>query len=211
MSTGPWVDAFLASPRGRFFVKVDAAYLSDAFNLFGLCDKVGEHFGYALDLVQGCAVSAKYILSTFPTKVDRAAIEKAAVRLYGLVHARFLLTHGQKQGLGQMYEKYSREEFPRCPRTYCEGHVCLPFGPSELPDKSVLMIFCPNCREVYTAGDPIFEQIDGAYFGHSWVHIFVQEYLAKDIVKKGELKEPPIRLFGFRMETMSSDDAPDED
>jgi casein kinase II subunit beta len=211
MSGELWIDAFMASPRGRFFAKVDMAYLNDAFNLYGIRSKVRDSFRYAIELVRGHSISGEHRLSEWPAYVDRDAIEKAAVRLYGLVHARFLLTRGQRQGLDQMYEKYSRQEFPRCPRTYCEGHVCLPFGPSEEPDESVLRMFCPNCREVYTTDDLICEQIDGAYFGPSWVHLFVQEYQAKDVIKKGELKKPPIRLFGFRIETGLCDEASEED
>jgi casein kinase II subunit beta len=211
MSGEVWVDTFLATPRGRFFAKVDMAYLVDPFNLYGLRVKVREHFRNAVELVRGHGFSPDGQLSELPADVDRAAIQRAAVRLYGLVHARFLLTQGEKQGLDQMYEKYSRQEFPRCPRTFCEGHVCLPFGPSEEPDESVLRIFCPNCREVYSADDPVCEQIDGAYFGPSWVNLFIQEYQTKGVVKKGPLKKPPIRLFGFRIKTRSSDDTSDDE
>jgi casein kinase II subunit beta len=136
-------------------------------------------------------------------------IDQSGVRLYGLIHARFLLTHGPNLGLEQMFRKWANCHFPECPRTFCEGRRCLPFGPSEEVGESVVRMFCPNCREVYTSDDPISDTIDGAYFGPAWVHLFVQEYEQK-VIPKGDVKHPPVKLFGFRIETDCSDDCANE-
>ena len=59
-------------------------------------------------------------------------------------------------------------------------------------------MFCPCCGELYLPSDKsgILRDIDGAYFGSSWVLLFLQSY--------SEIKEVKIpidtRLFGFKIE-----------
>jgi len=211
MSGQGWIDAFLATAAGRYFVRVDPNYMADTFNFFGIRQKISQHFRYAMDLLRCTSYSPDRLPQDWPRDIDREAVHRAAVRLYGLLHARFLLTRGQKQGLDLMWEKYSRREFQECPRHFCDRQICLPYGPHEELDRSVLRMFCPNCREVYVPEDPACNTIDGAFFGPSWVDLFIEAYACKGIIPAGAVKRPLVRLFGFKVEALCSDEEEGEE
>jgi casein kinase II subunit beta len=188
-----WVDWFInVDPRGKYFVRIDNAYIRDVFNMYGFRNRIGgRSFKMALETMRGAYTEPRNRPRDWPEDAD-----ELAVRLYGLLHARYLLT---KAGCQQMHDKYMNDDFSPCPRTFCKGIRCLPCGVSENQEGSPLLMYCPRCKEIYADQTDMCNMIDGAYFGPSWIHMFLQEF--SEIVPKTALLKPPIRLFGFKIET----------
>lgn len=86
---------FISSRGNEYFCEIDEEYLTDRFNLTGLNTEVA-YYQYALDLVT----------DVFDLDADddlREQIEKSARHLYGLVHARYIVT---TRGLAKMVRSY---------------------------------------------------------------------------------------------------------
>lgn len=56
---------------------------------------------------------------------DDNDVQNVLVDLYGLMHARYILSFN---GLEMMKNKYLRGIFGKCPRDLCDGQNCLPTG-----------------------------------------------------------------------------------
>jgi len=99
-------------------------------------------------------------------------VYQAAMDLYGLIHARFILS---PRGLAMMREKFLLGAFGMCQRILCDRQVVLPIGLSEELSTSRVKIFCPRCQEVYVPRQKHLD-IDGAYFGISFANILFKTY-----------------------------------
>lgn len=97
---------------------------------------------------------------------------QSAMDLYGLIHARFILS---PKGLQMMKEKFAKNVFGACPRILCDRQLVLPIGMSEDLSISRVKVYCPKCHEVYIPRMK-FIDVDGAYFGSSFPHIFLQAF-----------------------------------
>ena len=75
---------FLGSRGNEYFCDIDEDYLTDRFNLTGLQSEV-QYYHHSLELVTD-------ILDLECDDEMREQIEKSARHLYGLVHARFIVT-----------------------------------------------------------------------------------------------------------------------
>lgn len=108
-----WVSWFLSTKGNEYFCEIDEEYILDRFNLTGLNAEV-NHYAQAMDLITDslgkqhiddkawlhcadccCLVDAEEEL---PDEL-REAVETSARHLYGLIHARFIIT---SRGLSKM-------------------------------------------------------------------------------------------------------------
>lgn len=98
----------------------------------------------------------------------RDSIESAARHLYGLIHARFIIT---SRGLTKMIDKYKKADFGRCPRVLCYGQALLPVGLSDIAYQKAVKLYCPRCEDIYSPKSSRHGAIDGAYFGTTFPHM----------------------------------------
>ncbi|KAG5248916.1 casein kinase II [Salix suchowensis] len=124
-----WISWFCNLRGNEFFCEVDDDYIQDDFNL---CDMFTEE--------------------------QNELVESAAEMLYGLIHARYILT---SKGMAAMLDKYKNYDFGRCPRVHCY-----------IPRSSNIKICCPRCDDIYYHAP----NIDGAYFGTTFPHLFLMTY-----------------------------------
>lgn len=133
---------------------VSAAFLENPFEHFGI-SKVVPLFDDAIRCIRDDAV------------VDSPRLEEACVITYAYLHARFIM---QPVGMKIMRRKYESGVFGTCPRFMCEGQNLLPVGVSSSVGVDRVKLFCPRCLDIYESDS----QLDGANFGPSFPHYFVQ-------------------------------------
>ncbi|KAL8419480.1 hypothetical protein RB594_002627 [Gaeumannomyces avenae] len=184
--TSYWRDWFIGSKGNEYYCEIDEEYLTDRFNLTGLNTEV-SYYQYALDL----------ITDVFDMDCDdemRETIEKSARHLYGLVHARYIVT---TRGLTKMLDKYKKGEFGKCPRVNCGSHPLLPMGLCDIPNVKPVKLYCARCEDIYNPKSTRHAGIDGAYFGTSFHNILFQVYPTFIPTKSAERYVP--RVFGFKV------------
>jgi casein kinase II subunit beta len=125
--------------------------------------------------------------------------------LYGLIHARYILTG---RGMHRMYVKYQDADFGSCPRVCCQGQHCLPVGMSDQQRTCPVNVYCPRCQELYYPRSTKQAGLDGAYFGTTFAHMFLLTY-PDSIPRRGlnvaENSDRYIpKIYGFRIHQDSS-------
>lgn len=75
-----------------------------------------------------------------------------------------------------MYEKYRNANFGRCPRVFCQGQPVLPVGLSDLPRNYTVNVFCPRCHGLFFPKSTRQANIDGAYFGTTFPHLYLMTH-----------------------------------
>jgi casein kinase II subunit beta len=170
----------------EFYCEIDEEYILDRFNLTGLNTEV-PHYSTAYELITDS-------LDTDLSDSLRHEVELSSRHLYGLIHARFILT---SRGLSKMMEKHKNAEFGRCPRVLCQHHPVLPVGLSDLPGLRSVMLYCPKCEDVYAPPSRRHATIDGAFFGTTFPHLLMQVYPSLAPVRSVERYVP--RIFGFKI------------
>jgi casein kinase II subunit beta len=187
-----WISWFCSLRGNEFFVEVDEEYIQDDFNLTGLSNMV-PNYDFALDM----------ILDVDPeeplTEDQQTVVESAAEMLYGLIHARFILT---SRGLQSMMEKYTAVDFGRCPRVFCQGQQVLPVGQSDVARTNTVKLFCPRCLDIYYPKYTRHCNIDGAYFGTSFPHLLLATY-PELLPPRPTLSYVP-RIYGYKLHSTST-------
>jgi len=188
-----WIPWFCSLRGNEFFCEVDEDYVQDEFNLTGL-HTLMPYYDNALDMILDIEPEEK----ERPLSEEKQEIvEYAAEMLYGLIHARYIVT---SRGMHAMYEKYRNGAFGRCPRVFCEGQMVLPVGLSDLPRNYTVKVFCPRCHELYV---PKTRQasIDGAYFGTTFPHLFLMTH--PELIPPRPNQNYLPRVYGFKINESS--------
>ncbi|KIM77456.1 hypothetical protein PILCRDRAFT_825421 [Piloderma croceum F 1598] len=160
-----WISWFLCSKGNEYFCEVEEDYILDRFNLTGLNNEV-TNYSQALDLI------TDNLDDDVPDEL-RGALDVQARLLYGLIHARWIVT---ARGLAKMLEKYKRADFGRCPRVLCQAQPLLPVGLTDAPYEKSVKLFCGRCEDIYSPKSSRHGSIDGAYFGTSFPHLLFLVY-----------------------------------
>ncbi|KZO91498.1 hypothetical protein CALVIDRAFT_530790 [Calocera viscosa TUFC12733] len=161
-----WISWFLSTKGNEYFCEVEEDYILDRFNLTGLNAEV-QNYAQALDLINDN-------LGDDDIEDEmRATIEVNARFLYGLIHARWIVT---SRGLAKMLEKYKKADFGRCPRVFCYSQPLLPVGLTDVPYEKAVKLYCPRCEDIYTPKSSRHGSIDGAYFGTTFPHMLFMVY-----------------------------------
>jgi len=187
-----WVSYFLTLKGNEFFCEVEEDYIQDNFNLTGLSSQI-PYYDFALDLI--CDIENDEEFSDEHLEM----IELDAEILYGLIHARYILTN---RGLYAMMEKFRNRDFGTCPRVLCSHQPLLPAGLVEAKGKDSVKLYCAVCKEVYKCKSRRHENIDGAYFGSTFPHLFFLVFPELQPNVSSMTSYVP-RVFGFKLHPSS--------
>jgi casein kinase II subunit beta len=186
-----WINYFLTLKGNEFFCQVDEDYIHDNFNLTGLANQV-PYYDFALDLITDIDNDEDF------SDEHQEMIEHDAEVLYGLVHARFIITN---RGLQSMLDKYRHHEFGSCPRVLCNNQALLPVGLTDQKSKESVKLFCPKCQELYKPKSSRHENVDGAYFGTTFPHLFFLVF--PELKPEVTIEKYIPKVFGFRLHKTS--------
>lgn len=148
------------------------------------------YYEYALDTILDSETLSEESL----TEEQQELVENAAEALYGLIHARFIIS---QRGLAVMAEKYKNGDFGRCPRYYCQEQHCLPVGLSDQPHQATVKLYCPRCQGLYYPRYKHQGSVDGAYFGSTFAHFLLLTYPSLRIPRDATPYTP--RVWGFKL------------
>ncbi|XP_026193018.1 casein kinase II subunit beta [Cyclospora cayetanensis] len=165
-----WIEWFCGLKGNEMFVFVDEDFVRDDFNLTGLSTQV-PYYDKALSLI----VEGDLSDDSPSDSVSFAYIEKSAALLFGLIHARFILT---TKGLGLLQQKVAAQAYAKnCPNALCDFAHLVPCALTDTPNLHTVKLFCARCNELYhPPRSSYLNNIDGAFFGTSVASLFFMAY-----------------------------------
>jgi len=217
-----WIQWYCAMKGNEFFCECDEDYIQDDFNLHGLNSWV-PYYESALDMILDMESPGDQALS----EEQQVKVEGAAEMLYGLIHARYILT---SRGMHNMLAKYKNVDFGRCPNVFCQVWFqaantlvmcedCAPLlsaarPPARLASETALLQGQPvlplGLSDVVSTGTvkiwcprcenvyfPKSSRLDGAYFGTTFAHLFMMQN--SDLVPGAPSQTYVPRIYGFRI------------
>ncbi|KAI3403265.2 MSW1 [Candida oxycetoniae] len=186
-----WIDSFLGIKGNEYFCDIDDEYIRDRFNLTGLNQEVTK-LPTLIDII------TDVIDIDSQPEEHREVLEHNARILYGLIHARYILT---TRGLNKMFEKFRNGDFGYCPRVHCQLNPLLPIGLNDQPRMASVKLYCSKCEDLYNPKSGRHSVIDGAYFGTSFPAMFFQNFPNMIPVHSKDTYVP--RVFGFKLHEYS--------
>ncbi|EGV60652.1 casein kinase 2 regulatory subunit [Yamadazyma tenuis] len=206
----PWIQQFCNLFGHDYFVPISQEFIEDDFNLTGLSSQVPYYrealytiLDYQVDTADDSSNSGSKNKGDLPNK---ALLAHSAELLYGLIHARYIIS---KPGLTAMASKFERNEFGSCPRLHCDGMHLMPCGATDLPGQETVRLYCPCCNDIYLPSSSRYLNIDGAFFGTTFPGLLIRmfpeiEHQCKLRIDKVNQDESGLRLFGFKVNEMSA-------
>lgn len=212
----PWIQQFCDLFGHDYFVPVAHEFIEDDFNLTGLSLQVPYYrealyviMDYQVETAEDNAGNNGGIMGMYRgVKNDlpsKALLAHSAELLYGLIHARYIIS---RPGISAMVGKFERNEFGSCPRYLCDGMHLIPVGATDIPGRETVRLYCPCCNDMYLPLSSRYLNIDGAFFGTTFPGLFlkmfpeIQNQCANRIAKINP-KDLGIHLFGFRINELS--------
>ena len=196
-SSYSWITWHVTQPGNEFLVEVDDEFIRDNFNLYGL-RPLFQFYDQALEMILDPEGPDDEDLQDH----EFMEVYKDATELYGLIHARFIMS---PRGLSILKERYLNGDYGACPRVNCLNQKCLPIGLNDEIRQSTAQIYCPLCEQVYAPRSRTSEtqsKLDGAFFGSSLPHMLFQTYEQLLPLDRPLPYEP--KIFGFRVHNQKS-------
>ncbi|EGW33581.1 uncharacterized protein SPAPADRAFT_60924 [Spathaspora passalidarum NRRL Y-27907] len=228
----PWIQQFCELFGHDYFVQVSQDFIEDDFNLTGLSSQVPYYrealytiLDYQVETAEDSPQDNNSIPGTANTTAttntantssskkeaknelpNKALLAHSAELLYGLIHARYIIS---KQGLTAMASKFERNDFGSCPRYFCDGMHLIPVGSTDIPGQETVRLYCPCCNDIYIPSSSRYLNIDGAFFGTTFPGLLVKmfpeiENQCRIRINKFSANDFGLKLFGFKVNETSA-------
>jgi casein kinase II subunit beta len=157
-----WIQWLLKQPGGNLLVQLDLSFIASEAHQPPIKSQFAEgDFKDALSVIMSYRDESK------------TGIDPHARKLYGLLHAAYLLT---PKGAQKMLERHQAGTLPKCSRTLCRGFCCFPCALKTDDRDAPVRLFCPNCTDFYKCTDMPDPVFPGCYFGAEWIHRLINEH-----------------------------------